>query len=112
VRVRSRDNAKCTGRDRHPSINPQKTKLAAVFGRGTRALVPASCLSDGAADSQLGAELKTGLQFLARDYGCSARPPQPAVYRSSCARSVLFIGPYLLKEHLGGKSIRRKFDYR
>ena len=23
----------------------------------------------------------------------------------------LFIGPYLLKEHLGGKSIRRKFDY-
>src|SRR5208283_3678221 len=78
---------------------------------GTCTLDPASCLSDGAADSQLGADLKTGLQFLGRDYGCSARPPQPAVYRSSCARSVLFIGPYLLKEHLGGKSIRRKFDY-
>ena len=44
------------------------------LGRGTRALVPASCLSNGAADSQLGAELKTGLQFLALDYRRSARP--------------------------------------
>jgi hypothetical protein len=61
------------------------------LGRGTRALVPASCLSNGAADSQLGAELKTGLQFLARDYGCSARPPQPAVYRSICVRSVCLL---------------------
>jgi hypothetical protein len=74
-------------------------------------LFPASCLSDGAADSQLGPKLKTGLQFIVLDYGYSARPSQPAVYQSSCALSVLFIGPYLLKEHLGGKSIRRKLDY-
>lgn len=95
-----------TGREQYSrSI---QSEVGCGYQRGATFVVPHIFpLDEGAPDTQHGRD-EVGSALSALDFRCSARPLGRCFAKRRC--TVAVSAPYLLKEHPGGKSIKRKLS--